>query len=78
MMIKKRKPSKIIHLLILIAIFVLSSLPMFSQKSDPVTTTAKELQARLQLTEEQVARVIKIFKMAQSQAEMDRQNLPIL
>lgn len=74
MIIKKRKSNKITYLLILMGIFVLSLLPTFSQTSDPVTIIAKELQARLQLAEEQAARVVKIFKMAQSQAEMDREN----
>jgi hypothetical protein len=52
----------------------LTSLPAVSQTDDAVSAIARELQARLQLTAEQVTGVEKIFKMAQSQALTDREN----
>ncbi|MDQ1351621.1 MAG: hypothetical protein QG657_1926 [Acidobacteriota bacterium] len=71
---KKNKSNKITNLIVLISILVLSSLPIVSQTGDPVSTITTELQARLQLTPEQVTGVVKIFKMAQSQALVDREN----
>ncbi|MCX6580804.1 MAG: hypothetical protein NT166_11555 [Candidatus Aminicenantes bacterium] len=71
---KKRKSNKLTYLIVLISILVLSSLPAVSQTSDEATAVAREFQARLQLTPEQATGVVKIFKMAQSQALMDREN----
>lgn len=76
-MIKKEKKSiQIARLIILMSILVLFSLPapVISQTEDVVSATARDLQARLQLTEEQVVGVIKVYKMAQSQALTDREN----
>ncbi|HLP59632.1 MAG TPA: hypothetical protein VK186_12410 [Candidatus Deferrimicrobium sp.] len=77
MTIDKIKSNKLTYLLVLMSIILLFSLPAVSQVAqtvDPVTVVTRELQVQLQLTEEQVARVVKIFKMAQSQALMDREN----
>lgn len=74
MMKKKNKSNKIVYLIVLMSILVLSSLPVISQTEDAVSVVTKELQARLQLTAEQETGVVKIFKMAQSQALMDREN----
>jgi len=73
---KKRKANKITYLIILMSILVLPSLslPVVSQTVDAAAAVAAELQARLQLTPEQAAGVVKIFKMAQSQALTDREN----
>ncbi|HLP46535.1 MAG TPA: hypothetical protein VK469_11330, partial [Candidatus Kapabacteria bacterium] len=77
MTIDKIKSNKLTYLLVLMSIILLFSLPAVSQVAqtvDPVTVVTRELQVQLQLTEEQGARVVKIFKMAQSQALMDREN----
>jgi hypothetical protein len=71
---KKTKSNKLTYLVVLISILVLSWLSAVSQTGDAVTAVARELQARLQLTPEQATGVVKIFKMAQSQALMDREN----
>ncbi len=74
MMKKKNKSNKIVYLVVLMSILILSSLSALSQTSDVVSAVAMELQARLQLTTEQVTGVVKIYKMVQSQALMDREN----
>jgi hypothetical protein len=53
---------------------LLPALPLVSQTSATVAALKVELRAQLQLTEEQEAEVERIFNMAQSQAELDRQN----
>ncbi len=71
---KKIKTNEITHFIVLIIIFLLSALPTQPQTGAAVPDMKTELRAQLQLTEEQLAEVERIFKMAQSQGELDREN----
>ena len=71
---KRRKTWQITKVIMLMGIFLLPALPMASQTGKAESARKIELRAQLQLTEEQEAEIERIFKMAQSQAELDRQN----
>lgn len=71
---KRRKIDGIIKVIGLMAILLLPALHVLSQTGTEISALKTELRAQLQLTEEQEAEVERIFKMAQSQAELDRQN----
>ncbi len=71
---KQTKINKINHLIVLIIIFLLPVLATVPGTVTAAPNVITELQARLQLTGEQVTEVERIFKMAQSQAELDREN----
>jgi hypothetical protein len=71
---KQTKTNKITHLIALTIIFLLPSLAAVPGTGTAAPGLTTELQAQLQLNDEQASEVERIFKMAQSQAELDREN----
>jgi hypothetical protein len=71
---KQTKINKINHLIVLIIIFLLPALAAVPGTGTAAPDVITRLQAQLQLTGEQATEVERIFKMAQSQAELDREN----